>query len=128
MNRKQFLVLAAGSFAAASCESVKPAALKTPRVVDAGPVGAYSAEGSYGGFRGEGFFLARRRGKLIALSSFCTHRHCKLDAESDRSFSCPCHGSTFDSGGKVTAGPATRDLPELPLSIDARGHVLVTVA
>ncbi len=131
LNRKQFLLLTAAAVAAASCESVSPGgasvAAKTARVVDAGPGGSYAADGLYASFLNQGFFLVRRQGRLLALSSFCTHRHCKLTPEADRSFYCDCHGSTFDPSGKVTEGPATRDLPQLPLSIDARGHVLVTV-
>jgi Rieske Fe-S protein len=32
---------------------------------------------------------------------------------------CPCHYSTFNpaDGGTVTAGPAGRDLPQLPLEL-----------
>jgi Rieske Fe-S protein len=131
MNRKQFLLLTAAAVSAASCESVNPggapAASGTGRTIDAGPGSNYPGAGPYANFHEQGFFLARKEGKLIAFSSYCTHRHCKLEAEADHSFYCPCHGSTFDPGGKVTAGPAVRDLPQLPLSIDARGHVLVTV-
>ena len=38
---------------------------------------------------------------------------------------CPCHYSTFDpfTGGTVTYGPAGRPLPQLPLMIDADGHL-----
>ena len=45
------------------------------------------------------------------MAAFCTHRNCKLDAEADKTFYCPCHGSTFDHDGKVTEGPAWRNLP-----------------
>ena len=133
LSRKQFLLLAAAAVTAAGCESVSPgagpaAAAGAGRVVDAGPGSSYSADGLYSAFLSQGFFMARRNGQLVALSSYCTHRHCKLTPEPDRSFYCDCHGSTFDPGGKVTKGPATQNLPQLPLSIDSRGHVLVTVA
>ncbi len=131
LSRKQFLLLTAAALTATSCESVSPGGGATPsgtgRIIDAGPGSSYTADGLYANFLSQGFFLARRDGKLVALSSYCTHRHCKLTPEPDRSFYCDCHGSTFDPGGKVTKGPATRDLPQLPLSIDSRGHVLVTV-
>jgi Rieske Fe-S protein len=131
LSRKQFLLLTAAAVTAAGCEYVSPGAgsvaSRAGRVIDAGPGSNYAAEGLYASFLSQGFFLVRRRGQLVALSSYCTHRHCKLTPEADRSFYCDCHGSTFDPGGKVTKGPATRDLPQLPLSIDAAGHVLVTV-
>ena len=132
LSRKQFLVLTASAAAAVGCESVGSGGGTTPapgagRVVDAGPGTAYAGDGLYANFLSQGFFLARRNGQLVALSSYCTHRHCKLTPEPDRSFYCDCHGSTFDPSGKVIKGPATRDLPQLPISVDSRGHVLVTV-
>lgn len=128
LSRKQFLLLTAAAVTAASCESVSPGTgTGAGRVVDAGPGSSYASDGLYSAFLSQGFFLARRNGQLVALSSYCTHRHCKLTPEPDRSFYCDCHGSTFDPGGKVTKGPATQNLPQLPLSIDSRGHVLVTV-
>ncbi len=97
------------------------------RVVNAGPVSKYSADGLYDGFRDQGFFLVRKGDKLVALSSYCTHRKCKLVAESNRSFNCPCHGSTFDPNGKVTEGPAKRDLPTLPSFTNETGDLFVRV-
>ena len=97
------------------------------RVVDAGPAGNYAAAGVYGNFRDQGFFVVRKGEQLFALSAFCTHRKCKLLAEPNRSFYCKCHGSTFDPAGKVTLGPAKRDLPVLPASVNEQGQLLVTV-
>jgi Rieske Fe-S protein len=97
------------------------------RVVDAGPISNYSSDGVYSAFGDLGFFVVRKGAKVMALSSFCTHRKCKLTAERDLSFYCKCHGSTFDPSGKVTEGPANRDLPALPTSTDGKGHLLVRV-
>ncbi|HTS17925.1 MAG TPA: Rieske 2Fe-2S domain-containing protein [Verrucomicrobiae bacterium] len=97
------------------------------RVVNAGPVSKYAADGLYDAFRDQGFFLVHKGDKLVALSSYCTHRKCKLEAESNRSFNCPCHGSTFDPGGKVTEGPAKRDLPTLPSFTNEAGELCVRV-
>ncbi|HUJ71334.1 MAG TPA: Rieske 2Fe-2S domain-containing protein, partial [Verrucomicrobiae bacterium] len=52
---------------------------------------------------------------------------CKLSGERDRSFYCPCHGSTFNPDGKVTEGPATRNLPALPSFTNEDAQLLVTV-
>ena len=123
-------MLTAAAAAAAGCHAVNEGAGPTPgkeRVVDAGLAANYAADGVYDGFRDEGFFVVRRSGKLFALSAICTHRKCKLHAEPDRSFYCKCHGSTFDPGGKVTAGPATRNLPVLAAFINERGRLLVRV-
>jgi cytochrome b6-f complex iron-sulfur subunit len=96
-------------------------------VVNAGPIINYGTDGLYVRFRDQGFFVIRKGEQLFALSSICTHRTCKLDAEPDRSFFCPCHGSTFDPDGKVTEGPARRDLPTLSSVTTENGQLLVTV-
>lgn len=131
IDRRCFLLLAATAVAGASCEAASFGNKATPHgagVIDAGPASAYAKDGVYSQYRDLGFFLVRRGGQLFALSAICTHRRCKLDAEPDRSFYCHCHGSTFDPAGKVTEGPAKRNLPVFSTSTDARGHLLVNVA
>jgi Rieske Fe-S protein len=124
MNRRQFLLLAA----AAAATNPKNGYARSPaeKLIDAGPLNNYASDGVYQGFRDLGFFVIRKGDKLIALSSYCTHQKCELKAERDHSFYCRCHGSTFDPGGKVTEGPATRNLPALPTS-NEKGHLLVKV-
>jgi cytochrome b6-f complex iron-sulfur subunit len=130
MNRRQFLILTTAALVT-SCRTSFAADKSTraahERVVNAGPVSKYAADGVYTGFIDQGFFIVRKGEKLFALSSFCTHRKCKLTAESDRSFYCPCHGSTFAPGGKVTAGPAKRDLQMLASYTDEKGELFVRV-
>jgi len=130
MKRKEFLCLTC--LAAAGCQTTTDhhgasAGARAPKIVDAGPASAYAADGVYQNFRAQGFFLVRHSGQLTALSSICTHRVCKLDVEADHSFHCPCHGSEFDPNGKVTQGPAARDLPIYAVHTDARGHVMVSL-
>jgi Rieske Fe-S protein len=96
-----------------------------PGAVDAGTAGDYPHSGVYDQFRSEGFFIIRRADEVFALSSICTHRHCKVRVEEDGSFNCHCHHSEFDPDGHVTKGPARQDLPRLPVAWDARGHLLV---
>ena len=131
MNRRKFLILTAATVAAgcrAPDDGHGSIVAHPERVVDAGPVGNYAADGVYASFRDLGFFVIRNGDKLFALSAICTHRKCKLAAEPDRSFYCQCHGSTFDPAGHVTRGPARRDLPILPTSVNEAGRLLVTVA
>ncbi len=103
-------------------------AVTAERIVDAGPIGDYAKEGVHDRFRGLGFFVIRKNGQLLALSAVCTHKKCKLTAEKDRSFYCDCHGSTFDPNGKVTEGPAKRDLQFLSTQVNDKEHLLVHVA
>jgi ubiquinol-cytochrome c reductase iron-sulfur subunit len=69
---------------------------------------------------------------ILAYSKICTHAACAISLYRKPLFAptspspalvCPCHYSTFDpaSGGTVIFGPAGRDLPQLPLSIDGSG-------
>jgi Rieske Fe-S protein len=129
MTRQQFLLLTTSL--ATGCQTAQPdhaaSGGAAGRVVDAGPAEQYAADGVYENFRSQGFFLVRKGGKLFAVSSWCTHRKCKLEAEPDRTFYCPCHGSTFDPSGHVTEGPAVRDLPVYAIRTEG-GRLMVTVA
>lgn len=125
ISRREFLLLTAAFAAGCSSEKVGPPVSNRSRVINAGPVGDYARDGVYSTFQSQGFFIVRRGEKLFALSSICTHRKCRLDAEPDHSFYCHCHGSTFDPNGHVTQGPARRDLPVLPTSVDESGQLLV---
>ncbi len=51
-------------------------------------------------------------GKLHRHSAVCTHLQCIVHWNAvEKSWDCPCHGSRFDSAGKVLMGPAIDDLP-----------------
>ncbi|MET9992933.1 FAD-dependent oxidoreductase [Streptomyces mutabilis] len=50
-------------------------------------------------------------GALHAVSSRCTHLGCLVSFNAaERAWECPCHGSRFDTDGKVIQGPATKPL------------------
>jgi ubiquinol-cytochrome c reductase iron-sulfur subunit len=63
----------------------------------------------------------------IAYSRLCTHMSCpvSLYQQDPDILLCPCHQATFDvlDGGRAIHGPASRPLPQLPLSIDDDGHL-----
>lgn len=71
---------------------------------------------------------------ILAYSKICTHAGCAIALYRKPTFQpteprpalvCPCHYSTFDParGGDVIFGPAGRPLPQLPLVVDASGHL-----
>jgi ubiquinol-cytochrome c reductase iron-sulfur subunit len=71
---------------------------------------------------------------ILAYSRICTHAGCAITLyraplfqpdEPRPALVCPCHYSTFDpaTGGTVTFGPAGRDLPLLPVYVDASGYL-----
>lgn len=43
---------------------------------------------------------------FTALSSTCTHQACEITGWAGNAFVCPCHGSEFDTSGRVVSGPA----------------------
>lgn len=57
-------------------------------------------------------------GTVRGLSATCTHQGCTVSSVENGVISCPCHGSTFnaDTGEPIT-GPATRPLPEIPVTV-----------
>jgi len=65
---------------------------------------------------------------IVAYSKICTHVGCPvaLYEQHTHHLLCPCHQSTFDlvNGCKVIFGPATRPLPQLPISVDSEGYLI----
>ncbi|MGY2084457.1 cytochrome bc1 complex Rieske iron-sulfur subunit [Blastococcus sp. SYSU DS0539] len=64
-------------------------------------------------------------GDYVAYSKICTHAGCPVslyEQETSRIL-CPCHQSQFDvtQGAKPIFGPATRSLPQLPITVDDEG-------
>ena len=72
--------------------------------------------------------LSRAAGDVVAYSAVCTHTGCDVTDWDDetRRFQCPCHDSQFDpaDGARVVGGPAPRQLPSLPLKLNA-GTIVV---
>jgi len=69
----------------------------------------------------------RSDGTLAAYSLLCTHVCCEVTYESSANeFYCGCHGSVFDSSGRVLRGPAGYPLPPIALNVDSSGNVFPT--
>jgi cytochrome b6-f complex iron-sulfur subunit len=47
---------------------------------------------------------------FVALSAGCTHAACEITGVAGQNFVCPCHGSQFDTSGRVVQGPASTAL------------------
>ena len=63
---------------------------------------------------------------VAAFSRTCTHRGCTLPNFSNGISSCPCHGSQFNTSGKVVKGPASRPLKRYNASIT--GNIITITA
>lgn len=85
----------------------------------------YPELGSVGGNAQVGKVMIFRTGesKFLAISMVCTHKKCDIDYTGD-GFECPCHGSTFSKTGKVTNGPATKNLKSYKTTYDAAANTL----
>lgn len=59
-----------------------------------------------------GSFLVTRTGQdtFNALTAVCTHEQCIITGFASGTFVCPCHGSQYNTSGRVQAGPATQSL------------------
>jgi|WetSurMetagenome_2_1015567.scaffolds.fasta_scaffold00396_12 Rieske Fe-S protein len=56
-------------------------------------------------------------GEAAAFSSKCTHLGCEVPLPENNVITCPCHGSKFDASGKVTHGPAGKNLMQFSATI-----------
>lgn len=45
-----------------------------------------------------------------AMTAVCTHQACTVEGYQSGTFTCPCHGSQYSTGGAVVKGPATASL------------------
>lgn len=65
---------------------------------------------------------------VLCFSKICTHVGCPIALYEQRTHHllCPCHQSTFDlaDSGRVVFGPAARDLPQLPITVDKDGYII----
>jgi Rieske Fe-S protein len=74
--------------------------------------------------KGAPAILARDADGLYAMTITCTHEGCDV-TPSGNTISCPCHGSRFDSNGKVLAGPAGSPLVHFSVTVDASGEITI---
>ena len=65
---------------------------------------------------------------ILAYSKICTHMGCPIALYEQRTHHllCPCHQSTFDlaDSGNVVFGPAARNMPQLPITVDEEGFLV----
>jgi cytochrome b6-f complex iron-sulfur subunit len=68
--------------------------------------------------------LIRSQTGFAAMSLICSHLGCTVDEKPD-GFACPCHGSRYDSEGKVLRGPAIAPLRRLRIEVTGEDHLLL---
>ena len=126
-TRRMFIRRAAGTVAAISCPAILGSCKGGATLVDAGKVGDYT-EGDLVAIVGEGVAIGLDSGGFYALTTFCTHTNCDMSEQGTidgvDGFVCSCHGSTFDTNGTVTNGPAEFDLEHYAIEI-ADGNITI---
>lgn len=64
-----------------------------------------------------------------AISLVCTHQACTVAWTAARQdFECPCHGSRYDSNGKVTQGPAASPLQSFTVEYKGAENTILVFA
>lgn len=98
-----------------------PGTSASPRA--AGPMIATAAEIAIGSSKSfttpngaPAYLLHPTKDTFLAFNATCTHHGCPVSYIGP-GFRCPCHGSTFDQNGQVTAGPAPTPLIKIPVEI-----------
>lgn len=128
-TRRMFLRRASGTVAVLSC----PAILGSCKgggdlIVDAGNTADY-AEGDLVAIVGEGVAIGLDADGFYAVTTFCTHANCDMSEQGTidgtTGFECACHGSTFDTNGAVTGGPANDDLEHYAIEIGGDGAITI---
>lgn len=74
--------------------------------------------------QGDRLLIASRAEGIRAMSATCTHLGCTV-GKAEWGYQCPCHGSKFDSTGRVLAGPAPKPLPWFKIFQGPDGQVAV---
>lgn len=138
INRRDFLfkgakAAAIGAFALSSLDIVKLVAASKDSETVKGTGGDkvinisdHSELGSVGGYAEVAknvLVIRTSSSKFIAINTVCTHKKCDVDFDGN-SFECPCHGSTFTKTGKVTNGPATKNLKSYKTVYNADNNTL----
>lgn len=73
-----------------------------------------------------GIALVRAGDVIDAVSLTCTHLGCAITQAGD-GFICPCHGSRFNSAGRVLNGPAQNPLARYALKVTDDRQVIVDI-
>ncbi len=101
--------------------------LEGPRFLRAGPVEEFKVGAVDQRFlASHRVWIVRTREGIYALYARCTHLGCTPAwVEAVKKFKCPCHGSGFAMDGTNLEGPAPTPLERFPVSLDARGRLVV---
>jgi cytochrome b6-f complex iron-sulfur subunit len=99
-----------------------------PTEFKTGPLGSFSAETVNESWKeSNAVWMVNTGGKLIAISTVCTHLGCTPNwLAGESKFKCPCHGSGYYINGVNFEGPTPRPLERFAVYVNpADGNVWV---
>lgn len=78
---------------------------------------------------GSGTLLVARTAQdtFAAVTAICTHQSCTITNYSNQIYTCPCHGSQFNTNGQVRKGPANSALRQYQTQF-ANNQLTITIA
>lgn len=94
-----------------------------PNQVDLGPAGNYPLESRTVIAKAQAILVHSKQG-FLAYSLICPHLGCIVQ-EDPKGFTCPCHGSRFETSGALIQGPANRGLKLLTLEETPSGNLIL---
>ena len=129
INRRQFVLSGGAAFCAclAGCAAgggAQAVAWTGPMTFDLPEPGKIANGIDTRWLQSGGFFLLRDGGRIVAVTSTCSHKACPLSPKATE-YVCPCHGSRFTPAGKVLIGPATTSLVHFGISLTPKGTLFV---
>lgn len=109
----------------AACDSAM-ARLRGERLVPIARLDQVPRSSAYRTTHGDDpLILVNVGGTITTFLAVCTHEGCPLGwNQQQHLIRCPCHGSAFDTAGRVVNGPAQTPLTSLQ-TITKRGEVLL---
>jgi cytochrome b6-f complex iron-sulfur subunit len=93
----------------AAAETYEVASGGAPKTFSLSDYPALGSKGGYAMVSSKVIVINKGGGSFSALDMTCTHKKAQVEFDGTK-FVCPEHGSEFSSTGKVTEGPATKNL------------------
>ncbi|MEW6313202.1 MAG: ubiquinol-cytochrome c reductase iron-sulfur subunit [Pseudomonadota bacterium] len=81
-------------------------------------------QASKGGFDPEDDQKRVQQPQWLVVVGLCTHLGC-VPTRGDSGWLCPCHGSVYDDSGRVTRGPAPKNLEVPPYQFVAADKIVI---
>jgi len=110
----------------AAAESYEVSSGGAPKTFSLSDYPALSSKGGYAMVTSKVIVINKGSNKFAALDMTCTHKKAQVEFDGSK-FICPEHGSEFNSSGKVTEGPATKNLKSYKVTYNDDNTITVNM-